>query len=87
MVEVTGFEPAASCSQTIQKNFFRSFLMVYSHFRSFLLTLHPSLNLRFPGVPALSVVIYVVKNASRPKPVTFHRPRTGSVSRFRLVGL
>jgi len=24
------------------------------------------LNLRFPGVPALSVVIYVVKNASRP---------------------
>lgn len=29
------------------------------------------MNLRFPGVPALSVVIYVVKNASRPKPVTF----------------
>ena len=38
-------------------------------------------------VPALPVAIYAVKNASRPKPVIFHRPRTGSVLRFRLVGL
>ena len=42
------------------------------------------MNLRFPGVPALSVVIYVVKNASRPKPVIFHRPRTGSVFAFQV---
>jgi len=61
--------------------------MVFSHFCSVLLTLQASLNLRFPGVPALSVVIYVVKNASRPKPVIFHRPRTGSILRFRFVGL
>ena len=38
-VEVTGLEPAASWSQTIRKNFFRSFLMVFIHFRSFLFTL------------------------------------------------
>ena len=87
MVRVTGVEPALACSQTIRKNFFQSFLMLFSHFRSVLLTLQASLNLRFPGVPALSVVIYVVKNASRPKPVIFHRPRTGSILRFRLVGL
>ena len=66
VVGVQGLEPWASCSQTIRKNFFRSFLMVFSCFGSLLLTLYTSLNLRFPGVPALSVVIYVVKNASRP---------------------
>ena len=58
--------------------------MVYSHFRSFLLTLHPSLNLRFPGVPALSVVIYVVKNASRPKPVTFSPAQDGKHFAFQV---
>ena len=31
------------------------------------------------------MVINVVKNASHPKPATFHRPRTGSVSAFQLV--
>lgn len=40
--------------------------MVFSHFRSVSLTLYTSLNLRFPCVPALCVVIYVVKNASHP---------------------
>ena len=30
------------------------------------------------------MVINVVKNAFRSKPVTFHRPRTGSVSAFQL---
>ena len=33
------------------------------------------MNLQFPSVPALSVVIDVVKNASRPKPVIVHRSR------------
>jgi len=51
--------------------------VVFSHFRSVFLTLQASLNLRFPGVPALSVVIYVVKNASRPKPVTFSPAQDG----------
>ena len=49
--------------------------MVFSCFRSVLLTLQTSLNLRFPGVPALSVVFDVVKNASRSKPVIIHRSR------------
>ena len=48
MVRATGFEPAASSSQTYREYFFRSFIAV------------------FGGVPAPSVVIYVVKNASRP---------------------
>ena len=77
MVGVTGFEPAASCSQTIRKNFFWSFPMVFSHFRSVSLTLYTSLNLRFPCVPALCVAIYVVKNASRPKPVIFSPAQDG----------
>ena len=34
----------------------------FSSFRSVLLTLHASLNLPLTGVPALSVVIYAVKN-------------------------
>ena len=42
------------------------------------------LNPLFPGVPELSVVIYVVKNASRLKSVAFHRLRTGSVFALQL---
>ena len=58
--------------------------MVFSHFRSLLPTLQTSLNLRFPGVPALSVVIYVVKNASRPKPVTFSPAQDGKHFAFQV---
>ena len=45
------------------------FLLVYSGFQQFPICFTYSLTLLsplFPGVPALSVVIYVVKNASRP---------------------
>ena len=59
------------------------FPLVYSGFRRFLICFTYSLTLLsplFPGVPAPSVVIYVVKNASRPAPVNLHRRRTGSVS-------
>ena len=45
------------------------FLLVYSDFRPFSICFTYSLTLLsplFPGVPAPSVVIYVVKNASRP---------------------
>ena len=45
------------------------FPLVYSGFRRFLICFTYSLTLLsplFPGVPELSVVIYVVKNASRP---------------------
>ena len=39
LVRVARLERAASTTQTIQKNYFRSFLMVFSHFRSVSLTL------------------------------------------------
>ena len=42
------------------------------------------MKLRFPGVPALSVVIYVVKNASRPKPVTFSPAQDGKHFAFQV---
>ena len=58
--------------------------MVFSHFRLVLITLQASLNLRFPGVPALSVVIYVVKNASRLKPVTFSPAQDGKRFAFQV---
>ena len=38
MVRVTGFEPAASCSQTYRENFFCSFIAIFSHFLFVLLT-------------------------------------------------
>ena len=66
MVRVTRFELAASCSQTYREHFFRLFILVFSHFCSVPVTLWHSLKGLFPGVPELSVVIYVVKNASRP---------------------
>ena len=47
------------------------FPLVYSGFRRFLICFTYSLTLLFPlfpGVPEPSVVIYVVKNASRPVP-------------------
>ena len=43
------------------------------------------MSLRFTGVPALSVVIYVVKNASRPKPVTFSPAKDGKHFAFQVV--
>ena len=89
MVRVTGFEPAASCSQSRRATncatpgysvFYPAgrilpnlsgilFPLVYSGFRHFLICFTYSLTLLsplFPGVPAPYVVIYVVKNASRP---------------------
>ena len=67
MVRVTGFEPAASWSQTGTENFFRTFPMIFHHFRSYSVTLVPSFEPPFPPVPRASVVIHVVKNASRSK--------------------
>ena len=72
LVRVTGFEPAASWSQTGTENFFRTFLTVFYRFRSYSVTLVPSFEPPFPPVPRVSVVIHVVKNASRQK-------KTGSV--------
>ena len=67
MVRVTGFEPAASWSQTGTENFFWTFPMIFHHFRSYSVTLVPSFEPPFPPVPRASVVIHVVKNASRQK--------------------
>ena len=84
MVGVRGLEPRASYSQTFWENFFCLFLVFFSYFRSVSITLWRSQNLRSPRVPKLSVVINVVKNASRLKSVAFHRLRTGSVFAFQL---
>ena len=67
LVRVTGFEPAASWSQTGIENFFRTLPMIFHHFRSYSVTLLPSFDPPFPPVPRASVVIHVVKNASRSK--------------------
>ena len=67
LVRVTGFEPAASWSQTGTENFFRTFPMIFHHFRSYSVTLVTSFEPPFPPVPRASVVIHVVKNASRSK--------------------
>ena len=67
LVRVTGFEPAASWSQTGTENFFWTFLTVFYRFRSYSVTLVPSFEPPFPPVPRASVVIHVVKNASRSK--------------------
>ena len=67
LVRVTGFEPAASWSQTEAENFFRTFLAIFYRFRSYSVTLLPSFESPFPPVPRASVVIHVVKNASRSK--------------------
>ena len=75
LVRVTGFEPAASWSQTGTENFFRTFLTVFYRFRSYSVTLVTSFEPPFPPVPRVSVVIHVVKNASRQK-------KTGSVFTF-----
>ena len=72
LVRVTGFEPAASWSQIGTENFFRTLPMIFHHFRSYSVTLVTSLEPPFPPVPRVSVVIHVVKNASRQK-------KTGSV--------
>ena len=64
---MTGFEPAASCSQTGTENFFRPFLTLFYHFRSYSVTLVTSYKPPFPPVPRASVAIHVVKNASRSK--------------------
>ena len=75
MVRVTGFEPAASWSQTEAENFFRTFLAIFYRFRSYSVTLLPSFESPFPPVPRASVVIHVVKKR-------FPLKRTGSVSAF-----
>ena len=72
LVRVTGFEPAASWSQTGIENFFRTFPMIFHHFRSYSVTLVTSYKPPFPLVPRASVVIYVVKKR-------FPLKRTGSV--------
>ena len=72
LVRVTGFEPAASWSQTGTENFFRTFLTVFYRFRSYSVTLVPSFEPPFPPVPRASVVIHVVKKR-------FPLKRTGSV--------
>ena len=56
LVRVTGFEPAASWSQTGIENFFRTFLTLFYHFRSYSVTLVPSFEPPFPPVPRASVV-------------------------------
>ena len=61
LVRVTGFEPAASWSQTGAENFFRTFLTVFYRFRSYSVTLLPSFESPFPPVSRASVVIHVVK--------------------------
>ena len=75
LVRVTGFEPAASWSQTGTENFFRTFLTVFYRFRSYSVTLVPSFEPPFPPVPRASVVIHVVKKR-------FPTKKTGSVSAF-----
>ena len=75
LVRVTGFEPAASWSQTGTENSFRTFLTVFYHFRSYSVTLLPSFESPFPPVPRASVVIHVVKKR-------FPTKKTGSVSAF-----
>ena len=72
LVRVTGFEPAASWSQTGTENFFRTFLTVFYRFRSYSVTLVPSFEPPFPPVPRASVVIHVVKKR-------FPLKRTGSI--------
>ena len=85
MVRVTRFELAASCSQTYREHFFRLFILVFSHFCSVPVTLWHSLKGLFPGVPELSVVIYVVKNASRPVPGELSPAPDGKRSSFQVV--
>ena len=67
LVRGTGFEPAASWSRTGTENFFRTFPMIFHHFRSYSVTLVTYYKPPFPPVPRVSVVIHVVKNASRSK--------------------
>ena len=75
LVRVTGFEPAASWSQTGTENFFWTFLTVFYRFRSFSVTLVTSYKPPFPPVPRASVVIHVVKKR-------FPTKKTGSVFTF-----
>ena len=67
MVRVVRLERTVSWSQTGTENFFRTFPMIFHHFRSFSVTLVTSFEPPFPPVPRVSVVIHVVKNASRQK--------------------
>ena len=75
LVRVTGFEPAASWSQTGTENFFRTFLTAFYRFRSYSVTLVTSYKPPFPPVPRASVVIHVVKKR-------FPTKKTGSVFTF-----
>ena len=65
-----GPSSAARTHGLLDPNLLRTlFLLIYSSFLCFLICFTYSLTLLsplFPGVPEPSVVIYVVKNASRP---------------------
>ena len=63
-------------------------MLVYSGFQCFLICFTYSLTLLsplFPGVPAPSVVIYVVKNASRPVPGELSQEPDGKRFSFQVV--
>ena len=60
------FRTSGLVAPTGIENFFRTFLTVFYRFRSYSVTLVPSFDPPFPPVPRASVVIHVVKNASRP---------------------
>ena len=76
LVRVARLERAVSWSQTYSEHFFYLILVVFSHFHSVPVALLHFLTRLFPGVPGLPVVIYVVKNASRPVP-SEHSPAPG----------
>ena len=61
------FRTSGLLNPTEAENFFRTFLAIFYRFRSYSVTLVTSLEPPFPPVPRASVVIHVVKNASRQK--------------------
>ena len=81
LVRVTGFEPAASWSQTEAENFFRTFLAIFYRFRSYSVTLLPSFESPFPPVPRASVVIHVVKGGFSGDSEKCGKPADARVSR------
>ena len=61
------FRTSGLLNPTEAENFFRTFLAIFYRFRSYSVTLVTSYKPPFPPVPRASVVIHVVKNASRSK--------------------
>jgi hypothetical protein len=71
---------ARTCGLMVPNSPPNFFLLIYSDIPSFLLGFAYSLTLfetLFSRVPGLSVVIYVVKNASRPRPAACRRAPNG----------